>query len=174
MVVDGLGHGLAAADAAQAALRTFRSHATLPPAQLIEAIHSALRATRGAAVAIAEINHDKQQTQYCGVGNVAGVIVTPTTRYGLVSHNGIVGHEVRKIQEFTYPWPEQALLVMHSDGLMSRWDLAAYPGLLTRHPSVISGVLYRDFTRGRDDVAVVMAKASHFLSISKERLQAAG
>ena len=47
---------------------------------------------------------------------------------------------------------------MHSDGLMTRWNLQAYPGLLQRHPSLIAGVLYRDFVRGRDDVTVLTAK----------------
>jgi anti-sigma regulatory factor (Ser/Thr protein kinase) len=160
MVVDGLGHGPAAANASQAALRIFHSRATSPPAEIIAATHDALRATRGAAVAVAAIDHAQQQLQYCGVGNIAGAIVTGTGSRSLVSHNGIVGHELRRIQEFTYPWPEHALLVMHSDGLMSRWDLSAYPSLITRHLGVISSVLYRDFNRGRDDVTVVVAKGS--------------
>ena len=48
---------------------------------------------------------------------------------------------------------------MYSDGLASHWDLAPYPGLRTRDPSVIAGVLYRDFSRRRDDVTVVVAKS---------------
>jgi serine phosphatase RsbU (regulator of sigma subunit) len=160
MVVDGLGHGPLAANAAQEALRIFSSHQNFSPAQIIEATHHTLRATRGAAVAVAAINQAQQQIQYCGVGNIAGTILSTTGSRSLVSHNGIVGHELRRVQEFTYPWPENALLVMHSDGLMSRWNLAAYPGLSTRHPSIISGVLYRDFNRGYDDVTVVVAKNS--------------
>jgi hypothetical protein len=63
---------------------------------------------------------------------------------------------VRKFQEFEYPWSADAVLVMHSDGLQTRWDLAKYPGLLRRHPAVIAAVLYRDFRRGRDDATVVV------------------
>jgi hypothetical protein len=47
---------------------------------------------------------------------------------------------------------------MHSDGLATQWDLDQYPGLAARRPSLIAGVLYRDFARGRDDVTVVVAK----------------
>jgi hypothetical protein len=50
------------------------------------------------------------------------------------------------------------LLVMHSDGLATHWNLDQYPGLVGRRPSLIAGVLYRDFARGRDDVTVVVAK----------------
>jgi hypothetical protein len=70
---------------------------------------------------------------------------------------------VRKIQEFTYPWSPEALLILHSDGLATHWDLNTYPGLTARHPSLIAGVLYRDFARGRDDVTVMVAKEAHAL-----------
>src|SRR5262249_55932828 len=122
------------------------------------AAHAALRATRGAALAISEIDQIKQQVRFCGVGNVAGIVLMATGNRGLASHNGVVGHEIRKIQEFTYPWTDEALLVLHSDGLASRWSLDAYPGLVGRHVSVIAGVLYRDFSRGRDDVTVMVVR----------------
>jgi hypothetical protein len=47
---------------------------------------------------------------------------------------------------------------MHSDGLLTNWSLDAYPGLLTRHPALIAGVMYRDFRRGRDDVTVLAVR----------------
>jgi hypothetical protein len=77
-----------------------------------------------------------------------------------MSHNGTVGLQVRKIQEVSYPWPADAVLVMHSDGLQSHWRLGQYPGLAQRDAALIAGVLYRDFTRGRDDVSVVVQRTS--------------
>jgi hypothetical protein len=47
---------------------------------------------------------------------------------------------------------------MHSDGLGTQWRLERYPGLIQKHPSLIAGVLYRDFNRERDDVTVLVAK----------------
>src|SRR3712207_8978530 len=55
---------------------------------------------------------------------------------GLFSHNGIVGVQIRKLQQFDYECPEHGLLVMHSDGLQGRWSLESYPGLSQRHPAV--------------------------------------
>ena len=40
-------------------------------------------------------------------------VVTPSGRRQFVSHNGIVGHAVRKIGEFTYPWAKDGMLVEH-------------------------------------------------------------
>ena len=160
MVVDGLGHGLLAAEAAQEAIRVFKARSTLTPTGLLEVIHAALRGTRGAAVAVAEIDLKQQIVSFAGVGNIVGTILTPEGRSGLTSHNGIVGYSVSKIQAFMHPWTDKALLIMHSDGLQSRWDLDAHPGLALRHPSLAAGVLYRQYTRGRDDVTVVVARAN--------------
>ena len=71
---------------------------------------------------------------------------------------GIVGVEMRKVQEFTVPWPAGSLLVMHSDGLATHWKLDRGSPLASKHPGVIAGVLYRDHARGRDDVTVVVAR----------------
>ena len=82
---------------------------------------------------------------YAGIGNIAGVLAGGERSRGLVSHNGTVGVQIRQGPAFDYAWPPRGLLVMHSDGLTSRWSLDTYPGLRARHPAVIAGVLYRDF-----------------------------
>jgi anti-sigma regulatory factor (Ser/Thr protein kinase) len=158
LVADGLGHGPLAAQASLEAVRVFRENAHRSPKEIIEAAHAAMRSTRGAAVAIAAIDLERQVLHFAGVGNIVGSIINPAGNSNLVSHNGTVGHEVRKIQEFTYPWSRRGLLVMHSDGLKSQWRLDRYPGLFAQHPTLIAGVLYRDFNRGRDDVTVLVAR----------------
>jgi hypothetical protein len=140
-----------------AAVNSLRTHPQLAPAALVEFAHGALRSTRGAALAVADLDL-AGEVRYAGIGNIAGIVYAPGANRHMVSHPGIVGHEVRKIQEFVYPWSQDALLVMYSDGLATHWDLDQYPGLAGRRPSLIAGVLYRDFARGRDDVTVVVAK----------------
>ena len=109
---------------------------------------------------VAEIDLVQNCVRYAGVGNISGVIVSNGSSRHLVSTNGTVGHDVRKVQEFSYPFPDNALLVLHSDGLTSHWNMDAYPGLIVKPPSLIAGVLYRDFQRGNDDVTVVAARAT--------------
>lgn len=158
LVADGLGHGPQAAQASREAVRIFRANLGKSPKEIVEAAHAALRSTRGAALAIAEVNFEQLTVRFAGVGNISGTILAQEKTNSLVSYNGTVGHEVRKIQEFVYPWPKGGLLVMHSDGLGSQWRLDRYPGLVTKHPSLIAGVLYRDFNRGRDDVTVLVVR----------------
>jgi len=158
LLADGLGHGLAAATAAQAAMQVLHQHPALAPAALIEVAHAALRRTRGAALAVAELNPVQQVIRFAGIGNITGVVFNAGRRHHLISYNGTVGHTLLKVQEFSVPWSPGALLILHSDGLATQWDLDAYPGLRGRDPSLIAGVLYRDYTRGYDDVTVLVAK----------------
>ena len=160
LLADGLGHGPDAATAAQAATGVLRkpAHAGAAPADLIAAAHGELRATRGAAVGIAEVKFTEGTARFAGIGNISASVRSGEASRQLVSHNGIVGGNVRKIQEFEAAWSADALLIMHSDGLGTHWDLAAYPGLAAQHPALIAAILYRDFSRKRDDVTVVVAK----------------
>jgi hypothetical protein len=75
-----------------------------------------------------------------------------------MSHNGIVGSNMRKVQEFAHEWGAGATLILHSDGIATRWDVNAYPALMFRHPALIAAVLYRDFARQRDDAMVLVVR----------------
>lgn len=159
LVSDGLGHGDAAAAASDAAAAVMTGLAfTLPPAELAQRMHVALQRTRGAAVAIARIDPQAGTVNFAGVGNIAACTINAGVRRHLVSHNGIIGHNLRKVQQFSLPWLERTMLVMHSDGLASRWALETYPGLEEMHPALVAGVLYRDFYRGRDDVSILVIR----------------
>jgi anti-sigma regulatory factor (Ser/Thr protein kinase) len=159
LLADGLGHGSAAAAAAAMAVEIFRAHPSAAPADLVAMMHAGMRSTRGAAVAVAASGPAAADgIRYVGVGNLSAVLARAGDSRSLMSHNGTVGMQARKIQELRYPWPEEAVLVMHSDGLQSHWRLDQYPGLAQRDAALIAGVLYRDFTRGRDDVSVVVQR----------------
>lgn len=162
MVADGLGHGPQAADAADEAAAVFEGDPFAPLTSMIGHADMRMRGTRGAAVAAARIDAQSHVMKYVGVGNIAGHLRTcdADQRRGLVSHNGTVGAQMRKVQEFDYVCGRQSLLVMHSDGLQNRWTLESYPGLIFRHPAVVAGILYRDFTRGYDDVTVAVVRMS--------------
>ncbi|WP_338771025.1 ATP-binding SpoIIE family protein phosphatase [Massilia sp. METH4] len=155
MVADGLGHGPLAAQASELAATTLARNPALPAGTLLEDMHAALRATRGAAAAVVRIDMLADTLTFAGVGNIAAHVFNGSERRQMVSHNGIVGSNVRKVQEFDASWTDASLLILHSDGINSRWNLPDYPGLAACHPALIAGVLYRDCSRGRDDVTVL-------------------
>jgi anti-sigma regulatory factor (Ser/Thr protein kinase) len=157
-VADGLGHGPPAALAATEAVRVFGEHPAASPVDLMGLVHAALRPTRGAAVGVAEVWPARGQVTFTGVGNIGGAVIAAGATRNLVSHAGIVGHECRKVQSFSYPWSQGSVLVLYSDGLQTRWTLDRYPALASRDPALLAAVLYRDFARGRDDVTVVAGR----------------
>ena len=158
MVADGLGHGPQAASASGAATALVQPGGTFDPAAMLQQAHGALQGTRGAAVAVACLDSAADELRFAGIGNISVSLHGGDNARHLVSHNGIVGSNMRKVQEFTMPLTDDAMLIMHSDGIGTRWDLDRYPGLSQRHPALIAAVLYRDHARGRDDASIVVAQ----------------
>ncbi|HEV7964227.1 MAG TPA: SpoIIE family protein phosphatase [Actinoplanes sp.] len=159
LVCDGLGHGPLAALATQEALRAFGLGSAAPPAAVVDSLHRALGHTRGAALAVAELDLDAGLVRYAGLGNIAGTVLAPDGgRRGMVSLPGIAGQQKRQIREYDYPLAPGAVVLMHSDGVVDRWNPADYPGLLTHSPQVIAATVLRDAGTRRDDAGVLVAR----------------
>jgi anti-sigma regulatory factor (Ser/Thr protein kinase) len=161
LAADGLGHGPDAAAASHAAIRELELHPASEPGPLVEAAHAALRITRGAALAAARIDFENDVVRFAGVGNIGAYVIDGDNRRALVSHNGIVGHNMRKVQEFTVPCGPGAMCILHSDGIQTQWDLDKYPGLLARSPALVAAMLMRDYIRRRDDAMVLVVRRKH-------------
>lgn len=159
--VDGLGHGPEAHKAAAGAIGALEQRPAATPTDILQAAHEALRITRGAALSVARIDYAANQLHFAGIGNVNGVVYDGEARRAMVSHNGIVGNNMRKVQEFSVACPPGALVILHSDGIQTQWDLKAYPGLHARSPAIVAGILMRDFIRRRDDAMVLVGRRRH-------------
>lgn len=157
-LVDGLGHGPEAAHAAQMAAERFGGSPVVSPIETLLATHARLRGTRGAAMSVAVLDDAAGRVDFAGIGNVDARIVSEQGSSHLSPQNGIVGHTIPTPRASQADWPEGACIVMHSDGLSTRWRLDAYPGLRRAHPALIAGVLFRDFGRARDDAAIVVLR----------------
>jgi anti-sigma regulatory factor (Ser/Thr protein kinase) len=155
LMADGLGHGVHAAEAAQAAVNSFRTDPFAAPGQVIERLHAALRSTRGAAVCVVQADLAQRRVVHAGAGNISARLLSGTEDRTLLSQNGTAGVAVRRVQEQVFDWPPHAMLVLHSDGLGSRWELGEERGLLQHHPALLAAWLLRRHARGRDDATVV-------------------
>jgi anti-sigma regulatory factor (Ser/Thr protein kinase) len=163
MLVDGLGHGPFAATAAQAATLEAIDEA---PALALAGAHRCMSGTRGGTGACVRIDREQNVLSYASVGNICLTLVDGGVSRGLPAQNGTLGaHYPSRVIETLLPMHAGALLIMHSDGVATRWSLGAYAGLASRHPAVIAGVLLRDFRRERDDATVLVvrcpAESSH-------------
>ncbi|MCC9166380.1 stage II sporulation protein E [Pontibacter harenae] len=166
LAMDGLGHGVHAHEAAQQAVDVFCNNTESDPANMLRTIHNSIRRSRGAVGFMAFINGKAQRIGYCGIGNIAGKLYTieggsaSSSYKNIISYNGILGHNIpTSLNNQQLDWGRNKLLVMHSDGLKSRWDLSKYPGLHRHHASIIAAVLYKDNTRQTDDTLVMVCKA---------------
>ena len=158
LVADGLGHGPEAASASLLAVDALLDNADKTPSRILQECHTKMKGSRGAAVAISNINTESNLLNFIGIGNIAGSIYSKIKRQHLLSHNGIVGSNMHKTKEFVHDWSSDSILIMHSDGIGTKWDLDHYETLSERHPSVIAAVLHRDHTRVRDDSTIVVLK----------------
>jgi anti-sigma regulatory factor (Ser/Thr protein kinase) len=157
IVADGLGHGLHAREAAVCVANAMLG-ARDGLAGALNTAHLAARPTRGAAAAAAEVMPRSREVTYAGIGNVSGMLLSSGGSRSMVSVNGTLGQGILRPREFSYPLPADSLVVLFSDGLVSHWSLDTYPGLSGRHPALVTGVLYRDHSRRRDDVTVVAVR----------------
>ncbi|GGG06001.1 stage II sporulation protein E [Pontibacter amylolyticus] len=166
LALDGLGHGTHAQEAAQLAVKTFCEDPVHDPALALQVIHNSIRRTRGAVGFAASIDITQNKFTYCGIGNIAGKLFSMESSLGsmsyknVISYNGILGHNVPgTFNNQSLDWNRNKVLIVHSDGLKSRWDLSRYPNLQGHLPTTIAAVLYKDHSRQTDDTLVLVCKA---------------
>lgn len=168
LVVDGLGSGQEAAAASGAAVQQVRGHIAglrlqaaqaEPVAFLQDTLHrcdAALRHTRGAALGLAMLDAASHQGHYAGVGNV-DLRVIGATRFHTMSMPGIVGTGVKKIRVEAFSYEPGDLVLMHSDGLSSRFDLD--PKLaVSWHLEALGEKLVKEHGYKHDDLTVILLR----------------
>jgi anti-sigma regulatory factor (Ser/Thr protein kinase) len=160
LVVDGLGHGPAAAEAARAAVAEF-GHGRLTDIEtFVRRANEAMRGTRGGVLGVCLIEPGRDELTFAGVGNIIGRVIADGASHSLLGRSGTLGTQLHApaAHPTTHRWSPGAALVLASDGITSRWDPLAYPGLLRRHPAVVAATLQRDHGRGTDDATVLVVQ----------------
>lgn len=156
LLVDALGHGPQAAEVANLVVELFQQlPVDLPPDACCHRLHQGLRSTRGAALAVVQIDA-KGRLLFSGIGNITGRLVTADSSRQILSQPGIAGHARPTANCEQLPFESGSRLYLHSDGVVSRWSLDPYPGLGEHHPLVQSAVLLRDFHRRGDDASMLI------------------
>lgn len=161
LVADGLGHGPLAATASQEAVAAFHALTIDDPGEVLAAIHQRIRHTRGAAVAVAAVEAGFERVTLAGVGNISAFVQYADRRQAMLSSPGIVGHKMPTVRLLSMDLDEDAMIVLHSDGLTERWNLDDVAGLRRRSSTVIAATLLRDAATRRDDASVLVARRTN-------------
>lgn len=154
LVVDGLGHGRLAAEAAELAVRAFHRDPGQPLPQLLRTMHRALRRSRGAAVGLLRLSD--QGVEQCSVGNVRTLLLGHDgvrRRFG--GQPGVVGWNMPEPRVQRVPAEPGAIALLHSDGIDARWTHTLTPFLTGLPAPLLAGALVHEHRRSRDDATVL-------------------
>lgn len=121
-VVDGLGHGAPAAEAARKAVETLQSHSHEPLQTLVQRCHEALQQTRGVAMTLAAFQGPPGRLNWLGVGNVEAVLLRGPNAAGaaqdvVMMRGGVVGYQLPSLQVATLPVAPGDVLILATDGI---------------------------------------------------------
>jgi anti-sigma regulatory factor (Ser/Thr protein kinase) len=158
LVADGLGHGPEANQAAIEAVHIFSHNLKADTTHLLNLVHERLRRTRGAAIFL--LSATDGNIEFAGAGNIRSVVLNAHETKTLISQNGTAGIQMATVRPLTENWNGSGYVVLHSDGIHSRWSLSEYPGLYGKHPSIIAAVINRDCSRNTDDSTIVVIRRS--------------
>jgi negative regulator of sigma-B (phosphoserine phosphatase) len=154
-VIDGLGHGLHAAEAAQVAAEVLGAEPQRPVHELLAACHEALIRTRGVVASLASIQRHGLMT-WTGIGNVEAVMVragqdgTPQ-RFHMAPRGGVLGAILPSVRATQVQLVRGDTLVLASDGLHARF----VEGITTWElPQAMADRLLGQFARDNDDALV--------------------
>lgn len=156
--IDGLGHGQGAFRASQAARHYLERHHDLPMQALFAGANRACRGTRGVVVAVARLDLEAASFAYGSVGNIEGRLWNGHGLRSLPAQRGVVGLGSRPPVVQHYPWSAGSILILHSDGLSSRWGWDEYP-ILHEVPAMQGArILFNHLASRTDDAVVVVVK----------------
>lgn len=154
-LIDGLGHGVGAADAAASAREALQAHPDLPSDRALELCHQALKSTRGAAISIVCLDLAEGILKFAGVGNVEGRYSDGSLTRRLVPDRGIVGATFPRLHPFEARIDSDWLLLLHTDGLSNRFALPDGPAPGRDSLQPLTDELLARWGRQTDDATIV-------------------
>lgn len=157
-VIDGLGHGTEACEAALAAERVLLATPSAPLSELVRQCHERLRGTRGAVLSLASFDERRHTMSWLGVGNVEGFLVRGPEDgpcEAVATRGGTVGYMLPPLHPRTLEVQPGDTLVFATDGVRHGFKAEV---LLARSPQQIADAIVRNWSRATDDAYVIVAR----------------
>ena len=156
-LVEGLGHGEPAQQAARAAQQYVQTHHDQPLDKIFSGAGRACRATRGVVMALARFS-SRTRLRFASLGNVEVRARSGGARIPFVVQRGILGTRETHVPVQDFPWNPEWLLVLHSDGLRTHWQWSDFPGIEQEPAQAIALRLMRHLNNETDDATVLAVK----------------
>ena len=156
-IIDGAGHGKEANDIAVDACAFLKRNSCLELTVLMQDLHAHLKGGRGGVAIIGRIDLNNARLSCVGVGNIEmRMFGSQTKRFVLTA--GVLGYDIRtpKTQDLSVQAGD--VLVLHSDGISSFFDLQDYPSLPWDSPDKIASTLIDDFGKRNDDATALVIR----------------
>jgi negative regulator of sigma-B (phosphoserine phosphatase) len=158
-VIDGLGHGDGAADAAEAAARVLEANVDFPPQMLLERCHEELQQTRGAVMTLAWFDLDERTMEWTGVGNVEARFIragagTDARHASPVVLGGVVGFNLPQVRMQKIPLEPGDAVALATDGIAADFSVSLESGVVAQQ--LAERVLERHCKRTDDALAVIV------------------
>jgi phosphoserine phosphatase RsbX len=159
-VIDGLGHGDAAADAAELAAAIIERHADYPPQQLLDRCHEELRRTRGAVMTLAWFDLEARTMDWTGVGNVEARFVragagVDARHDSPVVLGGVVGYNLPQVRMGTVALEPGDAVAMATDGVAADYSVSLESGVPAQQ---LAERVLDKHGKGTDDALAVVVR----------------
>jgi anti-sigma regulatory factor (Ser/Thr protein kinase)/serine/threonine protein phosphatase PrpC len=157
-VIDGLGHGQFAHRAAQAARSYVEAHFDRPLEEIFRGAARACQATRGVVMALAQFHWVSQSMSFGSIGDIEARVFGSSQPMNFKIRRGVLGLSAPAPEVTTHPWLPSNTMVLHSDGVKSRWGWDDFPQLAQRSATDTACILLRALAKENDDATVVVVR----------------
>jgi anti-sigma regulatory factor (Ser/Thr protein kinase)/serine/threonine protein phosphatase PrpC len=157
-VIDGLGHGPFARRAAQTARQYIESHVDQPLDLIFRGVGRACRATRGVVMALARFDWGGTRLTFASIGNIEVRVFGSVEPMDFAIRRGIIGVNAPNPVVTQHRWQPNHVLVLHSDGVTTRWRWEDFRDLGSTSASVMAQRLLQALAKDDDDATVLVVK----------------
>jgi serine/threonine protein phosphatase PrpC len=154
---DGAGHGDGAHEIAQKSLIFLETRMDWALPKLMNGLHEHLRGSRGGVAIVGRLDRSQAAFRYVGLGNIS------IRKFGRCPHRhltqeGVIGYQIRAPKEQCVELSFGDVLVLHTDGIRSQFDVEDYPGLMKDDARTIANHLVSEFGKNDDDATCVVIR----------------
>jgi len=179
-IIDGLGHGPHAHQAAETARQFVEAHYDQSLDTIFFGVDRACRATRGVVMALARFEfgnqkvdsefmlpenppihnpHSEIKLTFASIGDIEARIFGNLKPMNFIIRRGVLGGSTPKVVVTEHPWRMESIMVLHSDGLKTHWQWRDFPNFTDLPAAAVAQQLLSKLAREEDDATVIVVKS---------------